>query len=263
MPLTRVAILSSLLAASSVFAQCSLATGDVTLLWGVTTSTAAVPLGFGTTPVDAQGRAILAITDSFPTQVLTAYSCDEDGIDGSTDQNGGSDTSGGPGPSGPGNGGGSPTKGGTGPSGPGNGNGSPTKGGPGPSGPGNGGGSPTSGGPGPSGNVFGALADVSTNLCLTASSLGSANITISQEACITPLTGDGGVPDPSQTFQWTIVNGTAAMDSFVFIGDGVGAATNYVPSVVGSGVGAYVSLQFQPSGLDSAADAEGLLISIV
>ncbi|KAJ7195206.1 hypothetical protein GGX14DRAFT_677259 [Mycena pura] len=329
MTITRLAILSSLLATSSVSAiRCSLTAGHVTLLWGVTTDTLdlAIPLGFGATPVDAEGRAILAMSGSLSTQAFTAYSCDGGaggaggagdgstggaggGVVGTGDQNGGG-TAGGGGTGTSGGGGGGGTGGGPGSSSGGGGGGGGLGGG-GPSGgPGNsstgggggmgggagggasggnggagGGASGSSGGPGSSGNggggggggasngtinVFGALADPSTNMCLTASSLDGANITIAQAACITPLAdgdGGGGVPDASQTFQWTLVDGAAAMASLVFLGNrtavGVGAATDYVPSVVGSGVGAYVSLQFQPRGLVPTAAADGLLISIL
>ncbi|KAJ7195174.1 hypothetical protein GGX14DRAFT_677240 [Mycena pura] len=327
MTIMRLAILSSLLATSSVSAiRCSLTAGNVTLLWGVTTDTLdlAIPLGFGTTPVDAEGRPILAMGGSLPTQALNAYSCDGGaggaggagngstggvggGVVGTEDQNGGGTAGGGgtgtSGGGGGGGGGGGASGGGPGSSsnggggGPGGGLGNSSTGGggmgggagggaSGGNGGAGGGASGSSGGPGSSGNggggggasngminVFGALADPSTNTCLTASSLDGANITLSQAACIAPLTGTagGGVPDASQTFQWTVQVGGAftPLDALVFLGNRtVGAPTDYVPSLVGSGVGAYVSLQFQPRALDPAAGggagagADGLLISI-
>jgi hypothetical protein len=106
-------------------------------------------------------------------------------------------------------------------------------------------------------------------LCLTTSGFDTGNITISQETCITPL-NNGTIPDASQAFQWTITNGTSTVYSLVFIGNqhmsavGLGTATNYVPSLVGSGANEYMALEFLPGGLlpAGAGSTKGLLINI-
>ncbi|KAJ6536242.1 hypothetical protein B0H19DRAFT_1271030 [Mycena capillaripes] len=264
MTYTRLAILSTLLAASSVSAvRCSLTPGAITLLWGTTAEalTTATPLGFGSTQVDANGNGILATLDSISTRALTAYSCNggAGGAGGAGDGNTGGQGGGNPGNGGQ-NGGGNAGGGAAGGQGGGLGGGAS-----------GGGGSPSSGGGTPSSsgtiNVFGALADPTTDLCLTASGFGTGNITISQEACITPL-NNGTIPDASQAFQWTITNGTSTLYSLVFIGDqhmsavGLSTATNYVPSLVGSDE--YVALEFLPGGLlpAVAGSTEGLLVNI-
>ncbi|KAJ6589623.1 hypothetical protein B0H19DRAFT_1249159 [Mycena capillaripes] len=113
---------------------------------------------------------------------------------------------------------------------------------------------------------YSALADVSTNLCLTASGLDTGNITISRATyhAAHHWYNAGHVAD----IQWTIVNDTATMNSFVFLGDqrfraglsvGVGTSTNHVPGESAS-VDAYVALEFERAGLVPAVGAE---ISIV
>ncbi|KAF7344256.1 hypothetical protein MVEN_01716900 [Mycena venus] len=289
MTYTRLAILSTLLAASSVSAvRCSLTPGDITLLWGTTTDTltTATPLGFGT-PVDANGNGILATLDSVSTRALTAYSCDggaggaSGAGNGNTGGQGGGAAAGGQGGGlgGGASGGGGAAGGqggglGGGASGGGGVGGGASGGGGGVGGGASGGGGSSSSGGGSSSasgsiNVFGALADPTTNLCLTASGFLAGNITISQETCITPL-NNGTIPDASQAFQWTITNGTSTMYSLVFIGDqhmsavGLGTATNYVPSLVESGADEYVALDFLRGGLlpAGAGSTEGLLINI-
>ncbi|KAJ7023749.1 hypothetical protein C8F04DRAFT_1304428 [Mycena alexandri] len=277
MTYTRLAILSTLLAASSVSAvRCSLTSGAITLLWGTTTDTlaTATPLGFDTTAVDANGNGILATLDSISTRALTAYSCDG-GAGGASGA--GNGNTGGQGGGNAGTGGGGNTGGGGGSTG--GGGGSTGGGAAGGQGGGLGGGASGGGGMPSSGtgtssssgtiNVFGALADPTTNLCLTASGFGIGNITVSQETCITPL-NNGTIPHASQAFQWTITNGTSTVYSLVFIGDqhmsavGLGTATNYVPSLVGSGADEYVALDFLGGGLlpAEAGSTEGLLINI-
>jgi hypothetical protein len=115
-----------------------------------------------------------------------------------------------------------------------------------------------------------AIADSSTNLCLTASFLDLPNITITRASCINPLTD---TPFFTQAWQWTVeeFNGTMlhVVNPLVFMGTQsitaltVGTPTNYVPTLVGSGVGAYVAFDWLPGELDPAnvAITPGLLVS--
>jgi hypothetical protein len=115
-----------------------------------------------------------------------------------------------------------------------------------------------------------AIGDISTNLCLTASALEFPNITITRASCINPL---NEVPFFTQGWQWTVpeFNGTIlpGVDSLVFMGAQnntaltFGTPTNYVPALVGKGVGAYIAFNWLPGELDpaDAASAPGLLVS--
>ncbi|KAJ7679967.1 hypothetical protein B0H17DRAFT_1232638 [Mycena rosella] len=117
-----------------------------------------------------------------------------------------------------------------------------------------------------------AIADTTTNLCLTASALDIPNITITRASCINLLTD---TPFFTQAWQWTVAefNGTMlpVVDSLVFMGTQsltaltFGTPTNYVPKLVGSGVGAYVAFDWLPGELDPAevASTPGLLVSFV
>ncbi|KAJ6565664.1 hypothetical protein B0H10DRAFT_2338486 [Mycena sp. CBHHK59/15] len=265
----------STLAARFVAAQaperCSLM-GNVSLIRGTTSDTAstATPIGWSTSataPTDANSHGLLAVRSTISPTLWGAWAC------------------GGAPPTGGGGGGGGPVGGGGGGVVNLHANGGTTSGPPGGGGGGNGNGS----GGGGSGvgastslfNMFGtnadnynpsAIAENSTNLCLTASSLNLANTTITRASCINPLTD---TPFFTQAWQWTVeeFNGTMlpVVDSLVFMGTQsittltVGTPTNYVPTLVGSGVGAYVALDWLPGELDPAdvASTPGLLVSFV
>ncbi|KAJ7112323.1 hypothetical protein C8R44DRAFT_932870, partial [Mycena epipterygia] len=270
------AIFSPLLAARFVAAQgaahCQLM-GNVSLLWGTTTDTVstATPIGWSTSataPTDATGHGLLAVRSTVSPTLWGAFACT-----GSVATGGGG---GGGGPVGGGGGGVVNPRA----------NGGTTSG---PPGGGGGGGNAGGGGGGGGGaasigviNMFGrrstnaenynpsAIADNSTNLCLTASSLEFPNITITRASCINPL---NEVPWFTQAWQWSVSenNGTIlpVVDSLVFMGTQstapltFGTPTNYIPALQGSGVGAYVALNFLPGELDPAAapSVPGLLIS--
>jgi hypothetical protein len=116
-----------------------------------------------------------------------------------------------------------------------------------------------------------AIADSDSNLCLTASFSNLQNMTIIRAPCINSL---GLVPDPTQAWQWSASENqhvvvATVLDQLVFIGTqatsvlAIGSTTNYVPTLVGTGVGAYVALEHDLGELDpaDAATVPGLLIS--
>ncbi|KAJ6589622.1 hypothetical protein B0H19DRAFT_1058620 [Mycena capillaripes] len=289
MTFASLAIFSTLLAMRFVTAQspqrCNLM-GNVSpltesrpnfqsLLWGTIseTATTATPIGWSTSataPTDANGHGLLAVRSTVSPTLWGAWGC-----------------VGAP-PTGGGGGGGGPVGGG--------GVVNPRANGGSTSGPPGGGGGGGNGGNGGNGvgagtglfNMFGyaldvssrrstnadnynlsAIADNSTNLCLTASSLDLPNITITRASCINLLTD---TPFFTQAWQWTVeeFNGTMlpVLDSLVFMGTQsitaltAGTPTNYVPALVGNGVGAYVALDWLPGELDPAnVSAPGLLVS--
>ncbi|KAJ7495263.1 hypothetical protein FB451DRAFT_1164003 [Mycena latifolia] len=266
MTFASLAIFSTLLAARFVAAQaperCSLM-GNVSLIWGTTADTAstATPIGWSTSataPTDANGHGLLAVRSTISPTLWGAWAC-----------------VGAP-PTGGGGGGGGPTSGGGGGGRRGvvnpRANGGSTSGPPGGGGAGGGGGGGNGAGV-TTGliNMFGrrstnaddynpsAIADSSTNLCLTASALDLPNTTITRASCINALTD---TPFFTQAWQWSVeeFNGTMlpVVDSLVFMGlQSItalpsGTPTNYVPTLVGSGVGAYVALDWLPGELDPA-----------
>ncbi|KAJ6569004.1 hypothetical protein B0H19DRAFT_1349824 [Mycena capillaripes] len=118
-------------------------------------------------------------------------------------------------------------------------------------------------------NFFGAIADPDSNLCLTASFSDLQNMTITRATCINSL---DVVPDPTQAWQWNVfadefVLVPNVLDQLVFIGpqatSTVFTMTNYVPTLVGTGVGAFVALEQDVGGLNpaDAATVPGLLVS--
>ncbi|KAJ7053151.1 hypothetical protein C8F01DRAFT_1375322 [Mycena amicta] len=220
--------------------------GTVSLFWGTTAETneTATPIGWSTSasaPNDASGHGLLAVRATTSPTLWGAFDCAGVGGGGpggvvNSRANGG--TTSGPGGTGGGTGGG-------------------------------GGG----GAGGASGlvNFFGAIADSDSNLCLTASFSNLQNMTITRAPCINSL---GLVPDPTQAWQWSAsetqhVVVATVLDQLVFIGTQatsvlvIGSTTNYVPTLVGTGVGAYVALEHDLGGLDpaDAATVPGLLIS--
>jgi len=268
MTFASLAIFSTLLAARFVVAapdSCQLM-GNVSLLWGTTTDTlsTATPIGWSTSataPTDANGHGLLAVRSTISPTLWGAYACT------GAAATGGGGGGGGGGPVGGGGGAVPRANGGTtsGPPGGGGGGGGTAGGG-------------TAGGGGGGGastgviNMFGAIADNSTGLCLTASSLDLPNITITRASCINPV---NVIPDFTQGWQWSVTefNGTllAVADSLVFMGLqgttplALDTPTDYVPALVGSGVGAYVALEFLQGQLNpaDATIAPGLLVSFV
>ncbi|KAF7340557.1 hypothetical protein MSAN_02127200 [Mycena sanguinolenta] len=236
------AIFCTLLAARFVAAQspvhCTLM-GNVSLYWGTTEETpaTATPLGWSTSataPTDATGHGLLAVRSTVSPTLWGAFSC----VGSLTRRANGGTSSGPPGGTGGGNG---------------NGNG-------------NGGGTGGTGGTGVTPpattqvNMFGAIADQGSNLCLTASALQFGNITVTRASCINAL---NTTPWFSQAWQWTMteVNGVIVagnLSSLVFMGTENQAAlplntlTDYVPSLVGSGVGAYVAFDEVVGGVNPA-----------
>ncbi|KAJ7208672.1 hypothetical protein GGX14DRAFT_633625 [Mycena pura] len=233
--------------------------GTVSLFWGTTaqTNVTATPIGWSTSasaPNDASGHGILAVRASTSPTLWGAFSCVE--IGGVDPRAGGGTTSGPPGGTGgnPGGAGGNP--GGAG--------GNPGGGNAGGGGAGTGGGNSVV-------NFFGAIGDSASNLCLTANFANLNNMTITRAACIQPL---DAVPDPTQAWQWSAFEDRhmlepSVLDALAFIGTqavsvlDTGTTTNYVPTLVGTGVGAYVALKEDVGGLDpaNAATDSGLLIS--
>ncbi|KAF7359854.1 hypothetical protein MVEN_00710800 [Mycena venus] len=225
--------------------------GTVSLFWGTTSQTndTATPIGWSTSasaPNDTSGHGILAVRSSTSPTLWGAFDCA--GLGGGA-------------PGGVVN---SRANGGT------------TSGPPGGSG-GNSGGGGGSGGHGGTGgtnglvNFFGAIGDSTSNLCLTANFNNLNNMTITRATCIQPL---NLVPDPTQAWQWSASENQhvvvpTVLDSLVFIGTqatsvlAIGSLTNYVPTLVGTGVGAYVALEHDVGGLNpaTAATEPGLLIS--
>ncbi|KAJ7062101.1 hypothetical protein C8F01DRAFT_1230572 [Mycena amicta] len=206
-------------------AACGLV-GNVSLVWGSTTDTltTAIPVGFSTAPVDGAGHVLLATRTTIPAHAWNAIGCHVSGGGGA------------------GGGGGNV------------GRAAPAAGG------GGGGG----GGPATTSVAFGAIADLDTNLCLTVSNMQAGlNMTISREACIQPLTN---VPDVSQAWEWT-TSPSSALTTLVFLGATTLVAaetpTNYVPSLVGTGIGAYVDLVFHQGAFLPSGVNKGLLVSFV
>ncbi|KAJ7105518.1 hypothetical protein C8R44DRAFT_745683 [Mycena epipterygia] len=257
MTFASLAIFSTLLAASFVAVQateiCQLM-GNVSLIWGTTSETlsTATPIGWSTSataPTDANGRGLPEVRSTLSPTLWGAWACAGSGGGGVVNPRANGGTTSGP----PGGSSGENGNGGV-------------------------GGGATNGVI----NMFGrrstnadnynpsAIADNSTNLCLTASSFNLPNITITRESCINPL---DEAPAFAQAWQWTVSEVNRAVvpevvDSLVFMGTqsnialALGTPTNYVPTLVGSGVGAYVALDWLPGELDpaDAASAPGLLI---
>ncbi|KAJ6574149.1 hypothetical protein B0H19DRAFT_1063142 [Mycena capillaripes] len=234
--------------------------GTVSLFWGTTAQTneTATPIGWSTSasaPNDTSGHGILAVRATASPTLWGAFDCAGQGGGApggvvSSRANGG--TTSGP----PGGGG---TGGGT--------------------GGGGGGGGGGTGGTNGLVNFFGwringscsAIGDTDSNLCLTASFSNLQNMTITRATCINPL---NLVPHPTQAWQWSAsedqhVVVATVLDQLVFIGTQatsvltIGSTTNYVPTIVGTGVGAFVALEQDVGGLNpaEAATAPGLLIS--
>ncbi|KAJ6452455.1 hypothetical protein C8R45DRAFT_1040688 [Mycena sanguinolenta] len=238
-------IFCTLLAARFVAAQspvhCTLM-GNVSLYWGTTiqATTAATPLGWSTSataPTDATGHGLLAVRSSVSPTLWGAFSC----VGSLAARANGGSSSGPPG----GTGGG------------GNGNG-------------NGGGGNATAPPPTQVNMFGAIADQGTNLCLTASALQFGNITVTRASCVNAL---NTTPWFTQAWQWTMneVNGVAVvgnLSSLVYMGTEnqaalpLGSLTDYVPALVGSGVGAYVAMDEVLGGVNPAlaVAVPGLLV---
>jgi hypothetical protein len=116
-----------------------------------------------------------------------------------------------------------------------------------------------------------AIGDTDSNLCLTASFSNLQNMTITRATCINPL---NLVPDPTQAWQWATSENqhvvvATVLDQLMFIGTqassvlAIGSTTNYIPTLVGTGVGAYVALEHDIGAVDpaDAATVPGLLIS--
>ncbi|KAJ7199957.1 hypothetical protein GGX14DRAFT_660911 [Mycena pura] len=215
------------------------------LFWGTTaqSNAMATPIGWSTSaraPNDTSGHGILAVRASTSPTLWGAFDCAGVGGGVVNPRSGGGTTSGPPSGSG---------------------------GRPGASG----GGGGASGGANGLVNFFGAIADSASNLCLTASFDDLSNMTITRAACIQPL---NSVPDATQAWQWSTsetqhVVVPTKLDSLAFIGTQsqsvlpIGSATNYVPTLVGTGVGAYVALKRDVGGLNpaNAATEPGLLVS--
>ncbi|KAF7354678.1 hypothetical protein MSAN_01381500 [Mycena sanguinolenta] len=230
MNFARLAVLSALLAATSVSAgvSCNLV-GNVTLLWGTVSdnTTTATPIGFSTAstaPTDAGGHVLLATRTDIPAHAWGAYQCIR-----STAGGGGGGNSGGGG---------------------------------------GGGGGTMSAPPAPVGpTMFGVIGQTDPNLCLTVSGLDTGNLTISRQTCIGDFVG---LPDQSQSFQWTFST-APVLQSLVFIGDQSTVAltpetpTNYIPSLFGpvGAIGDYVRFDFQEGALLQTPETPGLLIDFV
>ncbi|KAJ7434563.1 hypothetical protein FB451DRAFT_1195270 [Mycena latifolia] len=271
MTFTSLAIFSAFLAARVVSAApaptaetCS-QMGTVSLFWGTTAQTnlTATPIGWSTSasaPNDSSGHGLLAVRATTSPTLWGAFDCA--GLGGgapggvvSSRANGGTTSGGGGG--GTGTGGGPGTGGGA------------------------GGGGGGTGGVNGLVNFFGwringnvncsAIADTDSNLCLTASFSDLQNMTITRATCINPL---GLEPDPTQAWQWAAsedqhVVVPTVLDQLVFIGTqatsvlAIGTTTNYVPTLVGTGVGAFVALEHDLGGVNpaDAATEPGLLIS--
>ncbi|KAJ7700688.1 hypothetical protein B0H17DRAFT_1128553 [Mycena rosella] len=105
-----------------------------------------------------------------------------------------------------------------------------------------------------------------TPLCLTASALGEANITVALLPCINDISVN---PVPTQTFQWI---GTDFITyGFEFIGNQSGTPldpstpTDYIPSLVSvtNGTGAYLRLDYVPGGLPPSTGREtGMVLAL-
>ncbi|KAJ7894068.1 hypothetical protein B0H13DRAFT_2339447 [Mycena leptocephala] len=258
MTFASLAIFSAFLAARFVPAVQAAETcsqmGTVSLFWGTTAQTnqTATPIGWSTSasaPNDTSGHGILAVRATASPTLWGAFDCA--GLGGgapggvvSSRANGGT-TSGPPGGGGTGGG-------------PGGGNGG-------------GGGGGGTGGVNGLVNFFGAIGDIDSNLCLTASFSNLQNMTITRATCINPL---NLVPDPTQAWQWATSENqhvvvATVLDQLMFIGTqassvlAIGSTTNYVPTLVGTGVGAYVALEHDIGAVDpaDAATVPGLLIS--
>ncbi|KAJ6569023.1 hypothetical protein B0H19DRAFT_1232055 [Mycena capillaripes] len=256
MTFTSLAIFSAFLAARFVPAAQAAETcsqmGTVSLFWGTTAQTneTATPIGWSTSasaPNDRSGHGLLAVRATSSPTLWGAFDCA--GLGGgapggvvSSRANGGT-TSGPPGGGGTGGGTGS----------------------------GGGGGGGGTGGANGLVNFFGAIADTDSNLCLTASFSDLQNMTITRATCINTL---DVVPDPTQAWQWSASENQhvlvpTVLDQLVFIGPqatsvlAIGSTTNYVPTLVGTGVGAFVALEQDLGGLNpaDAATEPGLLIS--
>ncbi|KAJ7614827.1 hypothetical protein FB45DRAFT_1108985 [Roridomyces roridus] len=100
--------------------------------------------------------------------------------------------------------------------------------------------------------------DVQT--CLTISALNATNATISLQTCVDISTP----PVPTQTFEWIGTNyityGWAFLGAQGPLPLSPSISTDYVPSIVGSGVGAYVSMDYVPGGLPPSTGKEIELI---
>ncbi|KAF7368529.1 hypothetical protein MVEN_00176200 [Mycena venus] len=259
MTFTSFAIFAALLAVPAALAAetCSqmgtVSLPPKSLFWGTTSQTnqTATPIGWSTSasaPNDTNGHGILAVRSSTSPTLWGAFDCA--GLGGGA-------------PGGVVN---SRANGGTTSGPPGGGNsGNPGGGG------GGGGGNGGTGGANGLVNFFGAIGDSASNLCLTANFNNLNNMTITRATCIQPL---NLVPDPTQAWQWSAsedqhVLVPTVLDSLVFIGTqatsvlAIGSTTNYVPTLVGTGVGAYVALEQDVGGLNpaNAATEPGLLIS--
>ncbi|KAF7366286.1 hypothetical protein MSAN_00884800 [Mycena sanguinolenta] len=77
MNFARLAILSALVATTSVSATKCTLFGNVTLFWGTVedTPTTAIPLGFGTGPTDAEGNVLLATSEGVPAETFGVFVC--------------------------------------------------------------------------------------------------------------------------------------------------------------------------------------------
>ncbi|KAJ7738961.1 hypothetical protein B0H16DRAFT_1759331 [Mycena metata] len=245
--------------AAQAFETC-LQMGNFSLFWGTTvqTTTTAKPMGWSTSasaPTDATGHGILAVRSTVSPTLWPAFACTEPAAGGGppgkrAKRGNGGTTSG---PTG-GGGGGGPAGGG------------------GNAGGGGGGGNNANVTSGPI-TFFGPVADPGTNLCLTVSFDDLNNMTVTRAGCIQTL---DIVPHPTQAWQWTLVEdqGTVLPNelySLVFIGTqsitalAANVSTNYVPTLVGTGVGAYVSLQQTVGGLNPslAVTNPGLLVEFI
>jgi len=261
------AILAALLAVlPAQAAETCTQMGTVSLFWGTTAQTndTATPIGWSTAasaPNDTAGHGILGVRSTVSPTVWGAFDCA--GLGGGAPGGSAPVTAAGPAATfnsrvnarsgGPSSGGGGATGGG-------------------------GGGAGTGGGGGGGGgngaglvNFFGAIGDATSNLCLTANFNNLNNMTITRSTCIQPL---NLVPDPTQAWQWAVtetqhVVDLTVLDSLAFIGTqatqvlAIGSSTNYVPRIVGTGVGAYVALTLDVGGVNPAnfATVPGLLVS--
>ncbi|KAJ6452807.1 hypothetical protein C8R45DRAFT_1223385 [Mycena sanguinolenta] len=252
-------IFCAFLVARSVGAQLCGLMGNVSIFWGTTSDTisTATPLGWSTAataPADATGDGLLAVRSSISPTLWGAFVCTESAPAGVVNRRANGGTSSGP-PGGTGGGtGGGGGGGNTGTGGAGTG--------------GNGGGTvPTTA----QVNMFGAIADSNTNLCLTASSVIFSNITVTRQPCINPLIIP---PVATQAWQWTVteVSGTIVTGNLVslaFMGSEsasalpVSSPTDYVPLLEGSGVGAFVNFNEVPRGVDptTASTVPGLVVN--
>jgi len=221
--------------------------GTVSLFWGTTaqSNATATPLGWSTSataPTDASGHGLLAVRSTTSPTLWGAFDCAGLGGGAPVSRRSGGPSAGGGGSTG----GGGPGTGG-------------------------GGGGGTGGSTGALVNFFGAIGDTDSNLCLTASFDNLNNMTITRATCIQPLSA---VPDPTQAWQWAAdeiqhILEPIVLDQLVFIGTQAtevlapGSATNYVPTIVGSGVGAYVALKEALGGVNpaNAATQAGLQVS--